>query len=432
MIRPLLKKALLHALAWMTLIAISAVVALAQTPTAPGQRTDGQIEMDVVHALDATQALKNDLITAATIEGKVTLAGTVANQANKELAESIVSHVPGVAGVQNNLKIGNPQQAEAEPQPAEETMPDLGDNTPPQPGQPESPGQPSYAPIPPPDAAPSQPPYPGSEYPGQAQAQPYPGNAPGYPPSPYNRPQYTPENQPAYQPASGPVTVPQGTLLQVRTSEPVDSKRAVPGTPVQFTVIQDVSFSNVLAIPRGATVHGVIADVRNVHSGQLSGAPELALTLTSLDLGGRNYLIHTDSFRVKGPNKAGRTVGSALGGGLIGTLLGCAIGRGAGCAIGAGAGLAAGTAASAASGGPSAWIPAEALVDFHLAAPVTVDPVSPQEAARLAQGLYPGGPTLYRRRGFSQYAAPDGGYPYAYPPIYYRPYYMMGGFYYWR
>lgn len=442
MIRPFLTRILTRALAWTAIVAFAAVSALAQSPTAPAapaQRTDGQIEMDVVHALDASQALKNDLITAATIQGKVTLAGTVASQANKDLAQSIVSAVPGVTGVENNLKIGNPQDAQAEQPPAEDTSPDFADNTPP---QTESPGQPSYAPLPPPDAAPSQPPYPSQSpypgqppYPGQAQAppQPYSGQAPGYPPSPYAQPQYAPQPQPTYQPASGPVTIPAGTLLQVRTSEPVDSKRAAPGTPVQFTVIQDVSFGGVLAIPRGATLHGVVTDVRNVHAGQLAGSPELALTLTSLDLGGKNYPIHSDNFRVKGPNKAGRTVGSALSGGLIGTIIGCAVGRGTGCAIGAGAGLAAGTAASAASRGPGAWIPAEARVDFHLAAPVTVDPVSPQEAARLAQGLYPGGPTLYRR-GYYPYARPYGApYPYyAYPPVYYRPYYMMGGVYYWR
>ena len=34
-----------------------------------GQRSDGQIEMDVVKALDDSQALKDDLITAATIQG---------------------------------------------------------------------------------------------------------------------------------------------------------------------------------------------------------------------------------------------------------------------------------------------------------------------------------------------------------------------------
>ena len=184
----------------------------------------------------------------------------------------------------------------------------------------------------------------------------------------------------------------------------------------------------------------MVTDSRPVERGQLAGSAELGLTLTSLDLGGRSYDIQTNQFRVKGPNKAGHTVGNAIGGGLIGTIIGCAVGRGVGCAVGAGAGIAAGTAASAASRGPNVWIPAEALVDFHLAAPLTVDPVSQQEASRLAQGLYPGGPTLYRRghypygMPYSPYGRPyPAAYPYyAYPPVYYRPYYMVGGFYYWR
>ena len=152
----------------------------------------------------------------------------------------------------------------------------------------------------------------------------------------------------------------------MRTSEAVDSKRAKDGEPVQFTVIQDVTMGGVLAIPRGAAVHGVVTESKNVGSGDLAGSSVLALTLTSLDLGGRSYPLDSDQFKVKGPNKAGQTVGSAVGGGIIGTIIGCAVGRGAGCAIGAGAGVAAGTAASAASPGPRVWIPAEALVTFHL------------------------------------------------------------------
>jgi hypothetical protein len=93
------------------------------------------------------------------------------------------------------------------------------------------------------------------------------------------------------------------------------------------------------------------------------------------------------------------------------------------------AGCGTGAAASAASSGPGVWIPAEALVSFHLAIPVTVQPVSPQEAMRLAQGLTPGGPNLYRR---GPYAYPYRPYPYAYAPVYYRPYYVTGGYYYWR
>jgi hypothetical protein len=205
----------------------------------------------------------------------------------------------------------------------------------------------------------------------------------------------------------------------------------VSGTPVQFTVIQDVAAGNVLAIPRGAVVHGVVTESKNVGSGRLAGSPELALTLTSLDLGGKNYPIQTDEFRVKGPSKAGRTAGNAIGGAVIGTIIGCAVGRGPGCAVGAAAGAGAGTAASAASSGPAAWIPAEALVNFHLTTPLTVEPVSQEEANRLAQGLYRGGPTLYRRP-FRPYGPRFYAYPYGYPPVYYRPYYMIGGAYYWR
>ena len=67
---------------------------IAAAPAA-STRTDGQIEMDVVHALDASKALKNDLITAATIQGEVTLSGTVSTEASSELAEAIASHVAG-------------------------------------------------------------------------------------------------------------------------------------------------------------------------------------------------------------------------------------------------------------------------------------------------------------------------------------------------
>jgi hypothetical protein len=414
------------------------VVALAQdaaTPTltapAPAQRTDGQVEMDVVHALDASKALKSDMITAATIQSEVTLSGTVSSEASSELAESIAGHVAGVTKVHNNLKVGNPQDAQNAPAPS----PDPGAQQ-----MADNPPDDASAPIPPPPAAtdgpqpdPGQAPYPSQAQP-QPQAQTPPPPRPQYaPPQQAYPPRYAPAQPPAqaYEAPRGPVTIPQGTLLELRTSEPVVSKRAKDGEAVQFTVIRDVVYGGVLAIPRGATVHGVVTESRK--AGDLGGSAELALRLTSLDLGGLTYPLDSDQFKVKGPNKAGQTVGNAVAGGIVGTIIGCAVGRGAGCAIGAGAGVAAGTAASAASPGPNAWIPAEALVTFHLNSPLTVTPVNSQEAARLAQGLYPGGPTLYRR-GYYPYGAPyAAGYPYyGYPPVYYRPYFVAGGYYYWR
>jgi len=96
---------------------------------------------------------------------------------------------------------------------------------------------------------------------------------------------------------------------------------------VQFTVIRDVAVGGVLAIPKGATVHGVVSEVKKVGSGDLGGSSELALRLTSLDLGGQSYPLDSDQFKVKGPSKTGQTVGSAVGGGILGTIIGCAVGR---------------------------------------------------------------------------------------------------------
>jgi hypothetical protein len=431
-----------------------------------GVRTDGQIEMDVVHALDGSAALKNDLITAATIQGQVTLAGTVSSEDSKKLAESIVKGVPGVSGVKNNLKIGNPaddpnaqtaqtaqndddQQMADNGQPAPPPNagggPDYGQNSaPPAYGQGQQ--QPQYGQQQPQDGQ-QPPPYGQQQQPQYGQQPPQYGQAPPPPPPGYGqapppgygqRPDYNspygPGSAPAppppqYRYAKGPVTIPPGTMIQLRTSEPVDSKRAKGGEPIQFTVIQDVTFGGVLAIPRGATVHGVIADAKNVGSGTLSGSSEMALQLTSLDLGGQTYPLQSDLFRVKAPGKGGRSAENIIGGALIGALIGGAAGGGGGAAIGAAAGGTVGTAASAASSGPRAWIPAEAQVTFHLSEPVTVNPVDPQEAARLAQGLYPGGPTLYRRGYYGRPAYP---YPSYYAPVYYRPYYISGGYYYWR
>ena len=450
-----LKRVYPQVLAWVGLIALSAAVAVAQsqdqkpaagTPMAQaGQRSDGQVEMDVVHALDASKALKNDLITAATIQGEVTLSGTVSTDASSELAEAIVAHVAGVTKVNNNLKVGNPQDAQAAqaPDPAAQQMAD---------NQPDDAAQPPPSPADGPQPMPNQNPVPNQDQaqaPAQAQNQdqgppppPYPPARPQYaPPPPYPpQRQYAqappPTQGPTYEAPSGPVTIPQGTLLQLRTSEGLASKHAKDGEPVQFTVIRDVAVGGVLAIPKGATVHGVVSEVKKVGSGDLGGSSELALRLTSIDLGGQSYPLDSDQFKVKGPSKTGQTVGSAVGGGILGTIIGCAVGRGVGCAVGAGAGVAAGTAASAASSGPQVWIPAEALVTFHLNTPLTVNPVNAQEAARLAQGLYQGGPNLYRR---GPYAYGYGGgpyayaaYPYGYGPVYYRPYYMEGGYYYWR
>jgi hypothetical protein len=179
-----------RALSTAALIVLGGAMAIAQDagqnpsqdpnqPAASGQRTDGQIEMDVVHSLDASDALKNDLITAATIQSEVTLSGTVSTQASKDLAESIASHVQGVTKVHNNLKIGNPQDAQDEQAAADQSQQVAQ--------QPDD----SMAPVPPPVDNGQGAPYP-SQNPNQ-----YPNNNQGQYPSPGQYPnQYPQSGQP--------------------------------------------------------------------------------------------------------------------------------------------------------------------------------------------------------------------------------------------
>jgi len=71
----------------------------------PEERSEGQIEIDVVHALKASKALESELIIAQTIRSEVWLSGKVSNEASRELAEWDAAHVQGVTKVHNNLKV---------------------------------------------------------------------------------------------------------------------------------------------------------------------------------------------------------------------------------------------------------------------------------------------------------------------------------------
>jgi hypothetical protein len=208
-----------------------------------------------------------------------------------------------------------------------------------------------------------------------------------------------------------PVTILEDTMIRVMTNDSIDSKRAKIGTPILCTVYEDVLVGDILAIPRGATVHAEV--FKSKKAGRLTGSPELTLKLVSLDLGGRTYSLYSYLLRVTGTSKTGPTETKAMRGAGVGAIAGAltsgisakngvvepadATGRAVSMAAGAAVGAGVGTAISAASPGPGIFIPSEAQVDFYLAAPITVTKVSAKEAARLAEGLHSGGPSLYVR-----------------------------------
>jgi hypothetical protein len=408
----------------------TAVLAVALT-LAAGQsalaQSSGDLQARVTSRLQQDVALSGAHITATVSGGQITLNGSVRNEKQWQEAETAAANTPGVRTIENNLVITGPANAGAQTEwaPPAPDMTAQGQAGPEQAGQGSamdatavSRGQ--VPPPPPPDT---------TDSPAAAQAangdsygaQGYGYGAQNDQPQPAGRGEYIPPEQTV----SGPVTVPANTVLEIRTVEPLDSAQLLQGQLFDATAASDVYVGNVLAIPRGAQMEGRV--VRLKKAGPLGGNTLLALKLTGLNLGGQFYRLDTDVWWNRGPNKAGYTAGNTIAGTAFGAVLGGLIGGGTGAAVGAGMGAVGGMGASAATNGPHVILPSETLLAFHLARPVTVQPVSWQEAQRLAAST----PRLQQRpayrRPYAQpylypypnaYAYP---YPYAYPPPYYGP-----------
>lgn len=433
---------------------------------------DAQIEANVLKALASAPELSTQDVQSSTVYGVVRLSGTVQTEALRVQAENLVARATGVKKVVDELTLGTPAQASTEvpagsqqpydgemaatggqPEPAEPATPyDGAPGGPnqsngaqiPQTAEQTAPGQPVYGGQPYGQQAPAQQPYAQPQpYPSQgANAAPYPSaqdprySQPGNPAAGYGQqpPQY-PSNaygQPAYGPQRGyvsqggqvaglPVTVPGGSLLQVRINRGLDSNHVQVGTAFTGTVLSDIAANGVIAIPRGASVQGVVVDAHR--AGVFKGEGELALQITGISLGGTNYPLTSDVWSQEGRDKSVRTVNSALGLGVLGAIVGGVAGGGAGAAVGAGVGAGVGVAGSAASPGGQVIVPPEAVLAFHLSQPAQLFTVSQGEMQRLAYAAGPayGARPVVRRRVYPYPYGPYG-YPYGTPYGYRYPY----------
>jgi BON domain len=442
-----------------------------------GARSDQAIQSDVLKALASYPDVSSDHITAHTRDGVVTLTGTAGSETAKSQAQVVAATVDGVRSVVNDLQIvggsegtgAAVQQAQHnEQQPIQQAQSNTPDqpytppsqsSTPPQPGAQgnwgaagpppdvqngqipqqqtqgnadpaagnqypiQDPGQEDVPPPPQRPAYPSQQPPQQNRYPSQSPNNQYPQQGP------YQQP-YPTQSRTTYQPqlSATPLTIPQNTLISIRTSEPLDSRRLQGGETFQANLAQDIYQGPYLAIPRGAVLHGRVVNVKK--PGALSGGAGFALQVVSLNLGGQEYPVVTDTFATDTHGKGGYTTANTIGVGAIGALIGAAAGGGPGAAIGAVAGGAAGLGVSAASGNPREVMPPETLLTFHLRAPITVNPVSYGEVQRLQASATPPRPQMVRR-------PPP--YPYGYyppppppPPYYYGAYYYPYPYYHYR
>jgi len=176
--------------------------------------------------------------------------------------------------------------------------------------------------------------------------------------------------QQAPPPPPPPIVVRTGSDIRVTIDQDVSSKDSNVGDPVSASLAAPIVVDDSVVVPQGAKVSGKVTAAKS--AGRFKGGAELAITLTSIDVGGKRYAIRTSTFSDAGKGRGKRTAeGAAIGAGA-GALIGALAGHGKGAAIGAGAGGGAGVAGAALTGDRDVTVAAETQLDFSLARPLEI------------------------------------------------------------
>ena len=195
-------------------------------------------------------------------------------------------------------------------------------------------------------------------------------HAAGVPPATFNQ-------------AAGFVTIPEGTPLSIRLIDSIDSDKNKPGDSFRATLDAPVMVGDRVVIPRNADIEGQVLDVKS--AGHFAGRSDLALALTKLSVNGRTYELQTDEYTRQGTSRGKRTAETVGGGAAVGALIGGIAGGGKGAAIGAAVGAGTGTGVQAVTKGQQVRLPSESVLEFHLKAPLAVEPSSTNRNAGRAR-----------------------------------------------
>jgi hypothetical protein len=172
-------------------------------------------------------------------------------------------------------------------------------------------------------------------------------------------------------PPPKPVLVPNGTVLTVRTGQPLGKDSRV-GTAFTGSLATPISIEGKMAIPQGSAVTGTVTDVKK--GGRLKGASSLSLALNSVTVQGHTYNVETVEVTQSGTAKGKHSAKVIAGGTGVGAAIGGLAGGGKGAAIGAMSGAAVGTVGAAKTGNSDIELPAESAISFKLIKPIHLKP----------------------------------------------------------
>ena len=201
-----------------------------------------------------------------------------------------------------------------------------------------------------------------------------PRKPPPPPPSPTPPPAAAPKPvaaAPKPPPERRSVTVPAGTVLNVRLVDGINVDASQAGQTFKAVIDDPVMIGGSTVIPRGAGA--TLQAVQVQQSGKMKGSDKISLKLNSFRFGGAVYDVVTDYVEAQGKGEGKKTARKVGGGAGLGAIVGGIAGGGSGAAIGAAVG-AVGGAAVASGGEEHLSLPAETRLQFKLSSSVTVQP----------------------------------------------------------
>jgi uncharacterized lipoprotein YbaY len=172
-------------------------------------------------------------------------------------------------------------------------------------------------------------------------------------------------------PPPPPLVVPAGTTIPVILATTLNSKTSDAGDVFQGSIARPVLVGEEEAIPKGASVEGVVVSAKK--QGAIKGEATLSVKLTKIVVHGTPYMVASSTYGETEKGKGKRSAVMTGGGAALGAIIGGIAGGGKGAAIGAGVGGGGGLAASAGTGGKNAELPAESRINFKLTEPITID-----------------------------------------------------------
>jgi BON domain len=318
--------------------------------------SDDSITTSIKASMYSAASLKSSSVDVSTKDGVVTLTGQTSDDAARLAAEQIATKTPGVKTVVDRTTMASPAPSFAEnvapPAPKPEKRPEKPAR------EPRKPAPPPPAAIPAPVTAPPV---------SDTETNPVPLNN-----AADNRPSAPAPAPPPPPPPPKPVvvTIPENSIVTIRTIDPIDSSVNHPGQIFRASLDAPIVVGDQVVVPKGLNAYIKLTDASS--AGKFKGRSELTVELNSFTYQGKTYELASSNVQQTGSSRGKRSAGVIGGSTVLGALIGGIAGGGKGAAIGAAAGAGTGTAVQALTHGEQVKIPSETRLDFTLRDPVTV------------------------------------------------------------